>query len=281
MRPALVNGWTTGVLEFGEQQIDVVRGTRQGDPVVGQFLAQPLVGPRENYVRVPGSLCIAHAADATVGAIAPDRGPDVGTGMDDNTTTDPKSNRTRTWIIRIAIGVVALIAVAYGAIFIYANFINDSPDALDEGDLSEAVADPTASEGTSSDVTGSSAPGDTAADTSPDGTSALPDGIWTPTDASEFGYRVEEVLAGINTTAVGRSNEIEGTLEIADSTAEVFVENEQAFRQVVLEHGYDGVFRDRFAGDFGHWNQVGNRLVVTNLVETVFDPMFFYSPGAP
>lgn len=34
------------------------------------------------------------------------------------------------------------------------------------------------------------------------------------TDASEFGYRVNEVLAGVNTTAVGRSNQIEGTLTI-------------------------------------------------------------------
>jgi polyisoprenoid-binding protein YceI len=34
------------------------------------------------------------------------------------------------------------------------------------------------------------------------------------TAASEFGYRVEEVLAGINTTATGRSNLIEGSLTI-------------------------------------------------------------------
>ena len=42
-----------------------------------------------------------------------------------------------------------------------------------------------------------------------------------PTTASEFGYRVEEVLAGVNTTAVGRSNEIEGLLTIEGTTATV------------------------------------------------------------
>ncbi|HYN34926.1 MAG TPA: YceI family protein, partial [Ilumatobacteraceae bacterium] len=34
-----------------------------------------------------------------------------------------------------------------------------------------------------------------------------------------FGYRVEEVLAGVNTTAVGRSNEITGLLTIDGTTA--------------------------------------------------------------
>ena len=47
------------------------------------------------------------------------------------------------------------------------------------------------------------------------------DGDWVPTDASEFGYRVEEVLAGVNTTAVGRSNEITGLLTIDGTTATV------------------------------------------------------------
>lgn len=34
------------------------------------------------------------------------------------------------------------------------------------------------------------------------------DGDWVPTAASEFGYRVDEVIAGVNVTAVGRSYEI-------------------------------------------------------------------------
>jgi polyisoprenoid-binding protein YceI len=120
-----------------------------------------------------------------------------------------ESKRTRTWIIRIAIGVVVLIALVYGAIFFYVNVINDSPDALDEGDLSAAVADTSVPDST----------------TVPDSTIAPAlddfDGTWTPTEASEFGYRIDEVIAGVNTTAVGRGNEIDGTLAIAGSTAEV------------------------------------------------------------
>jgi polyisoprenoid-binding protein YceI len=147
---------------------------------------------------------------------------------DDNTSTDGETNRTRTWIIRIAIGVVALIVVFYGAIFFYVNVINDSPDALDEDDLSAAVADTSSDESTggdaseSDDPTNSAATGDAGADEG-GGASPSPDGTWLPTDASQFGYRVEEALAGVNTTTVGRSNEIEGTLVIADTTAEIDV----------------------------------------------------------
>jgi polyisoprenoid-binding protein YceI len=146
---------------------------------------------------------------------------------DDDTSTDREKNRTRTWMIRIAIGVVALIVVFYGAIFFYVNVISDSPDALDEGDLSAAVADTTGDASESDEpaepaveTVDSAATGGAGADEGDD-TSASPDGTWIPTNASEFGYRVEEVLAGVNNTAVGRSDDIEGTLEIAGSTAEV------------------------------------------------------------
>jgi len=40
------------------------------------------------------------------------------------------------------------------------------------------------------------------------------------TDESEFGYRVEEVLFGVNTTAAGRSNQITGELVVAGSAVE-------------------------------------------------------------
>jgi hypothetical protein len=53
----------------------------------------------------------------------------------------------------------------------------------------------------------------------------------------------------------------------------VFVD-EESFRGAVACFGCEGVFRDRFAGDFGHWNRVGNRIIVSNLIETVFDPLF-------
>ena len=34
------------------------------------------------------------------------------------------------------------------------------------------------------------------------------------TDSSQVGYRVQEVLFGVDTTAVGRTNQVQGTLTI-------------------------------------------------------------------
>src|SRR5262245_64308108 len=107
------------------------------------------------------------------------------------------------WVKRALIAIPVLVALLFGAILIYANFINDPPDRLSEAQLSERVA--------------------SAASTPPTGGTAAPeassvDGTWNVTDESEFGYRVEEVLFGINTTAAGRSNQITGSMTI-DGTA--------------------------------------------------------------
>jgi polyisoprenoid-binding protein YceI len=136
----------------------------------------------------------------------------------------------RRWLKWVVIGGVATVVLFFAAIFVYANFINDSPDALDESDLSNALVGTTTEVGSAT----TEAPGTTAAptddttpaaDTSPTteapGSDAGFDGDWIPTTASEFGYRVEEVLAGVNTTAVGRSNEIEGLLTIEGTSATV------------------------------------------------------------
>lgn len=142
----------------------------------------------------------------------------------------------------IGIAVVAVIALGYGAIFFYANVLNDAPDELDESDLDAAVNATTTVDGAApTDTAGAdTAPVDTAsADTEAPGVSSDPpaadttpadtasgdpapadgfDGDWVATSESEFGYRVEEVLAGVNTTAVGRSNEIDGTLTVAGTS---------------------------------------------------------------
>ncbi len=126
----------------------------------------------------------------------------------------------------VAIGVVVLVGLVYGAIFFYTEVLNDSPDALNEDDLAGALVDdtvagtatitaPDAVGGPTTPSTPSSTDDTSAADAPTDGF----DGEWTATDASEFGYRVEEVLAGVNTTAVGRSNQIDGTLTIEGTTA--------------------------------------------------------------
>jgi polyisoprenoid-binding protein YceI len=151
----------------------------------------------------------------------------------DETAADASPGRSRRrWILWISIGVVAVVALFFAGIFVYANFINDAPDALDETDLSNALvattpapdataADPAAPDGTDSPA---STPDSSTPDSStPDGSAPAVDydGDWVPTAASEFGYRVEEVLAGVNTTAVGRGNEIIGVLTIEGTTATV------------------------------------------------------------
>jgi len=144
----------------------------------------------------------------------------------DETSADATPGRPpKRWILWIALGLVAVVALFFGAIFIYANVINDSPSALDETDLSNALGTTPAAAApttvTSTDATVTSAAG-TAPTSAPPATVAEGfDGDWVPTSASEFGYRVEEVLAGVNTTAVGRGNEIDGLLTIEGTAATV------------------------------------------------------------
>jgi polyisoprenoid-binding protein YceI len=129
------------------------------------------------------------------------------------------------WVKRILIAVPILVALFFGAILLYAKVLNDSPDALDEGDLSEAVA---GADTTAPDPETATTTSDASDPTVVDGTAttaataAAPDagvdGTWTVTDESEFGYRVEEVLFGVNTTAAGRGNEITGSMMIQGTT---------------------------------------------------------------
>lgn len=158
--------------------------------------------------------------------------------MTDVEMPSPERPRRRklTWIL---IGVVGLVTVVFGAILLYAFVLNDAPDKLDAGDLSDALV--TTVPDSVADATPSTTPdaGSTpTAETTPTVESTPPvtapagsfDGDWTPTTASEFGYRVDEVLAGVSTTAVGRSNEISGLLTISGTTAtavdiEVQIEN--------------------------------------------------------
>lgn len=62
----------------------------------------------------------------------------------------------------------------------------------------------------------------TAATTTPDdgGTLEGTDGTWTVAAGSIVGYRVDEILFGQRATAVGRTEEIEGSLEVSGTTIE-------------------------------------------------------------
>lgn len=124
-----------------------------------------------------------------------------------------KKTPASTWLKRGVVAAVGAVALGYGAIFFYANVINDAPDALDASDLSDAIS--------TNDSQSAPAPQPAAGDTDAASVTIGFDGAWAPTDASDFGYRVDEVLGGVNITAVGRSNEIEGELNISGSTATI------------------------------------------------------------
>jgi polyisoprenoid-binding protein YceI len=125
------------------------------------------------------------------------------------------------WLKRALIAIPVLVALFFGAIFLYAKVLNDSPSALSEADLSEAVAgDETTTAPPESAGSRVPSTSDTAADgSSTEATTAAAqesgfDGTWNVTTESEFGYRVEEVLFGVNTTAAGRSNQITGSMTV-------------------------------------------------------------------
>lgn len=104
--------------------------------------------------------------------------------------------RPRHWLRWLIGGIVVLAALAVAGPFLYIHFFNGStPAALT---LSPS---------------GGSAPAGSSA------SSAAMAGSWTVSSGSVVGYRVNEVLLGQNTTAVGRSTSVTGHLTIAGSTA--------------------------------------------------------------
>lgn len=129
--------------------------------------------------------------------------------------------------MRAVIAVVAAVVLFFGGLLVYVNVIRDSPDRLDEGDLDAAlqISTPTTTGGTGSanapepsTSAPAAAPAGRAttvapADPAPAGMSA-----WEATDASIVGYRIKEILFGVDTEAVGRTNAVTGTLTFDATT---------------------------------------------------------------
>ena len=144
----------------------------------------------------------------------------------------PLSRRVRT--VAVALPLLAVLGV-YGGILVYTKVINDPADALTTEDLGNVFTDdstvttvaPTTTVASDPTTTAASDPTTTAiapttsAASTAGATAGVLDGVWNvdPTDASTtFGYRVQEVLGGVDTTATGRGNEIEGSITIAGTT---------------------------------------------------------------
>jgi polyisoprenoid-binding protein YceI len=103
-------------------------------------------------------------------------------------------------LIRVAISIVVVVGLVYGGILLYTKVINPPEDKLNQDDLSAIVSD------------SSTAPSST----------PTPDvgitGTWLATSESTVGYRVKEVLGGVDTEGVGRTNQVNGSLTIQETT---------------------------------------------------------------
>lgn len=117
------------------------------------------------------------------------------------TDSDATSGFPR-WLKWSLLGALAVLVVVYGVIFLYAKVLNDSPDEFGESDLDAALGTQVP-ETDLSPTTAGSAPGDTAGRD-----------VWDVTDESQVGYRVKEVLFGVDAEAVGRTNEVTGSIVI-------------------------------------------------------------------
>ena len=145
---------------------------------------------------------------------------------------DTPSSPTRRRLVIALASVVALVALGYGAIIFYAEVINDAPEALDSGDLDAALAATTTAvnaepadepadeapattqgiETTTETITETSVVTDTE-EASPTDETDL-EGVWVIGPGSELGYRVAEVLFGVPTEGVGRTDQVTGSIRL-------------------------------------------------------------------
>lgn len=116
------------------------------------------------------------------------------------------------WIIAIPI---AALLLAMGGTWAYINVLKDeAPAKLTlEGSSSQAAGD-TAAAADSAGTTATTAAGAVSA------APASLDGRWNVTSGSQAGYRVDEVLFNQNVTAVGRTSEVSGSLDLSGTTVE-------------------------------------------------------------
>jgi polyisoprenoid-binding protein YceI len=124
------------------------------------------------------------------------------------------------WLTWSLLGALAVLLLGYGAIFLYAKVINDGPAAFDGSDLDAALAVGEPADETEQTLTTDPpravAPTDSIA--SSDGTEPQGDAggaqVWAISDESQVGYRVKEILFGVDTEGVGRTNQLSGSFVI-------------------------------------------------------------------
>jgi polyisoprenoid-binding protein YceI len=111
---------------------------------------------------------------------------------------------------KLILAAVALVALVAGAFLLWIFVLrDDAPAALESADLDAALSSTTVAAVTVPEpVATSGAPGD-----------AGPDGVWSVAADSTLGYRVQEVLGGIDVEGAGRTSDVTGSLTIAGNQA--------------------------------------------------------------
>ncbi|WP_329280236.1 YceI family protein [Streptomyces sp. NBC_01451] len=104
--------------------------------------------------------------------------------------------RWKRWLI---VGVAAAALVGVGGPYVYINYVQDDPPAALSLDSPPNGPETTSGSG----------------EQAPEGV----EGAWRVGSGSQAGYRVDEVLFGQNVTAVGRTEEVTGELEIEGTRA--------------------------------------------------------------
>lgn len=103
-------------------------------------------------------------------------------------------------------GAILAVALVYGGILLWTKVINKPEERFDTGDLADIVA-----------VTTTFAESLPPSVDEPRSDDELT-GMWMSTTGSEVGYRVKEVLGGVDTEGVGRTDDVAGSLTIEGST---------------------------------------------------------------
>lgn len=103
-------------------------------------------------------------------------------------------------IVRLLIAILAVIVIVYAGILLWTKVINKPEEKLGTADLSALVAN----------ATTTVAPAPIAA--------GEVSGTWIATSDSTLGYRVGEILGGIDTEGIGRTNDVTGSITIDGTT---------------------------------------------------------------
>ncbi len=161
-------------------------------------------------------------------------------------------SRTKKIVLGLAVLAVLGVLGGYG----YILFVkDDAPQAFDSGDLADALGATTTVEAIEPAATSPSSEASTATTDAPAVATSAPspatdgvdgvDGVWNITDESELGYRVSEVLGGIDTEGAGRTNQVTGTLTL-DGTQATAAEFTVQMATVTSDSTRrDGQFRNR------------------------------------